>query len=143
MLVFPLILCYFIRVRIFKNKWFHRFANKEGITDSELKEVVKQLENGQFYADLGGGVYKMELARKGEGKHGGYRSIVIFKSEFRSFFVYGFSKSKRDNLSDKELKWYKNEAKDNLTMTDEQINEWLKDQTLIEIVQEGKNEIRK
>jgi hypothetical protein len=23
----------------------------------------------------------MELARKGEGKHGGYRSIVIFKSE--------------------------------------------------------------
>jgi len=41
-------------VRIFKNKWFHRFANKEGITDSELKEVVKQLENGQFYADLGG-----------------------------------------------------------------------------------------
>jgi hypothetical protein len=41
-------------VRIFKNKWFHRFANKEGITDSELKEVVNQLEKGQFYADLGG-----------------------------------------------------------------------------------------
>jgi len=54
MLVFSLILYYYIRVRIFKNKWFHRFANKEGITDSELKEVVKQLENGQFYADLGG-----------------------------------------------------------------------------------------
>jgi len=45
---------YYIKVRIFKNKWFHRFAKKEGITDSELKEVVKQLENGQFYADLGG-----------------------------------------------------------------------------------------
>ena len=123
-------------MRIFKNKWFDRFANKEGITDSELKEVVKQLENGQFYADLGGGVYKMELARKGEGKHGGYRSIVIFKSEFRSFFVYGFPKSKRDNISDKELKWYKNEAKDNLSFTDEQIKKLLNDKTFIEIIQE-------
>ena len=131
-----LIFGYYIRVRIFKNRWFHRFANKEGITDNELKEVVKQLENGQFYADLGGGVYKMELARKGEGKHGGYRSIVIFKSEFRSFFVYGFPKSKKDNISDKALKSYKQEAKDNFTMTDELINEWLKRQTLIEILQE-------
>ena len=84
----------------------------------------------------GGGVYKMELARKGEGKHGGYRSIVIFKSEFRSFFVYCFPKSKRDNISDRELRTYKKEANFNLTMTDERINEWLKDQTLIEIVQE-------
>jgi hypothetical protein len=82
-------------VRIFKNKWFHRFANKEDITDSELKDVVKWLENGQFYADLGGGVYKMEVARKGEGKHGGYRSIVIFKSEFRAFFIYGFQSQER------------------------------------------------
>ena len=55
--------------------------NKEGITDNELKEMVKQLKNGQFYADLGGGVYKMQLARSSEGKSGGYRIIVIFKSE--------------------------------------------------------------
>jgi len=130
-------------VRIFKTKWFNRFANKEGITDNELKEVVKQLENGQFYADLGGGVYKMELARKGEGKHGGYRSIVIFKSEFRSFFVYGFPKSKIDNISDKELKGYKKEAKNNLSFTDEQISQLLKDEMYIEIIQEEKNEIRK
>jgi len=78
----------------------------------------------------------MELARKGEGKHGGYRSIVIFKSEFRTFFVYGFPKSKRDNIGDNELKGYKKEAKYNLTMTDEHINEWLRNQTLIEILQE-------
>jgi len=29
-------------VRVFKFKWFHRFTGKEGITDSELKEIVKQ-----------------------------------------------------------------------------------------------------
>jgi len=43
-------------VRIFKYKWFHRFAKKEGITDCDLIEIVKQLKNEQFYADLGGGV---------------------------------------------------------------------------------------
>jgi len=135
------IFCYYIRVRIFKNKWFNRFANKEGITDNELKEVVKQLENGQFYADLGGGVYKMELARKGEGKHGGYRSIVMFKSEFRSFFVYGFPKSKKDNIEEDDLRYYKKQAKERFSLTDEQINEWLNNHTLIEIVQEEEDEI--
>jgi len=84
----------------------------------------------------GGGVYKMELARKGKGKHGGYRSIVIFKSEFRTFFVYGFPKSKRDNISDKELKVFKGKAKDNLSFTDEQMKQLLKSEMFIEILQE-------
>jgi len=35
-------------VRIFKFKWFQRFTTKEGISDSELKEVVQHLKNGQF-----------------------------------------------------------------------------------------------
>ena len=131
-------------MRIFKYKWFHRFARKEDITDSELKEIVKQLENGQFYADLGGSVYKMELARKGKGKHGGLRTIVVFKSEFRTFFIYGFPKSKIDNISEKDLKGYKGQARDILSMTDDQINHWLRSHNLIEILlQEENNDIRK
>jgi len=41
-------------VRIFKNTWFTRFADKEDITDGELREIVDQLEAGQADADLGG-----------------------------------------------------------------------------------------
>ena len=57
-------------MRIFKNTWFTRFAGREGITDVELTEVVNRLEAGQaanrrFDADLGGGVYKMRVARSG------------------------------------------------------------------------------
>jgi hypothetical protein len=141
--VFLLILCYFIRVRIFKYKWFHRFTNKEGITDNELREIVKQLEKGQFHADLGGGVYKVQLARPNEGKSGGYRIIVIFKSEFRTFFTYCFPKSKRDNIEDDELRVYKKQAKENFSLTEEQINQWLKAQTLIEIKQGEEDEIQK
>ena len=121
-------------MRIFKNKWFHRFAGKEGITDNELKEIVRQLENGQYYADLGGSVYKMELARKGGGKHGSYRTIVVFKSEFRTFFIYGFPKSKMGNIEDDELKGFRKQAKERLSLTEEQLNVWLKNQTLIEVL---------
>ena len=121
-------------MRIFKNKWFHRFAGKEDITDNDLKEIVKQLENGQYYADLGGSVYKIELARKGEGKHGSYRTIVVFKSEFRTFFIYGFPKSKRENIDDEELKGFKKQARERLSLTEEQINAWLKTRTLIEVL---------
>jgi hypothetical protein len=120
-------------VRIFKNTWFARFANKEGITDDELRETVTRLEAGQADADLGGGVYKVRAARSGEGKSGGYRLIVFFKSAGRAFFIYGFAKSGRANIDRGELKIFKEDAKDQLAMTDGQIAAWLKNKTLIEI----------
>ncbi|MCL1929093.1 MAG: type II toxin-antitoxin system RelE/ParE family toxin [Treponema sp.] len=64
-------------MRIFKNTWFTRFADKEGIADDELKEAVNRLETGQA-AELGGDVYKVRIARSGEGRSGGYRVIVFF-----------------------------------------------------------------
>ena len=120
-------------MRIFKNPRFSRFAGKEGINDDELREMVKQLEAGQADADLGGGVYKIRLARAGEGKAGGYRVIVYFRNEFRTFFVYGFAKSVRDNINEGELKAFKADAKDQFSLTDEQIKARLKNGTLIEI----------
>ncbi|MCL2763005.1 MAG: type II toxin-antitoxin system RelE/ParE family toxin [Treponema sp.] len=123
-------------MRIFKYKWFHRFAKKEGISDSELKEIVNQLEGGQYYADLGGSVYKMELARKGKGKRGGYRVLVIFKSEFRTFFAFGFPKSKMGNIEDDMLKGYKKQAKEDFSLTEEQIKLMLEIKDLVEILQE-------
>jgi len=129
-------------VRIFKYPKFNRFASKEGIADDELRDIVDQLETGQADADLGGDVYKQRIARPGEGKSGGYRVIVYFKNEFRTFFVYGFPKSKRANISRKELKAFKIDAKENFELTDEQIKSWLKHGTLIEVLQEAKNEIQ-
>jgi len=71
-------------VRIFKYARFSRFAGKEGINDDELLNIVEQLEAGQPDADLGGGVFKIRIARPGEGKSGGYRVIVFFKSGERT-----------------------------------------------------------
>ena len=121
-------------MRLFKNTWFNRFAKKEGITDTELREAVNQLEAGQADADLGGGVYKVRVARPGEGKSGGYRVIVFFKSEERTFFVYGFAKSDKGNIDRGELRSFKIDAKYQLALTDEQLDAWLKKKTLTEII---------
>jgi hypothetical protein len=82
---------------------------------------------------MGGGIYKMRLARSGEGKSGAYRIIVFFKSEERSFFVYGFTKSDRDNISGKELKAFKEAAKNYFSMIKDQLESRVKQGQLIEI----------
>lgn len=121
-------------MRVFKGRRFSKFADKEGITDNELKNIVYNiLETGKADADLGGGVYKVRVARHGEGKSGGFRVIVFFKSGERTFFHYIFAKSARSNISRKELKWFKELARDALSMTDEQINNRLQACTLHEI----------
>jgi hypothetical protein len=120
-------------VRIFKNTRFARFAGKEDISDNELREAVNQLETGQADANLGGNVYKVRIARSGEGKSSGYRVIVLFRSGERTFYVYGFAKSERDNISEKELKDYRKLAKKYFLMTVEQLEEMIKDGQLIEL----------
>ena len=113
-------------MRIFKVSWFTRFAAKEGISDSELKDIVDNvLEKGQAEADLGGDVYKVRVARPGKGKSGGYRVIVLFKSGELTFFVYGFAKSDRGNISRKELAKLKETAKDWLSLSNEQLDKLL------------------
>ena len=120
-------------MRIFKNTWFTRFADKEGITDGELKEAVNRLEAGQADADLGGGVYKVRVARSGEGKSGGYLVIVFFRSEERTFFTYGFAKSDRGNINEKEKRDFKELAKKYMVLTDEVIERSVKMGKFVEI----------
>ena len=76
-------------LRVFKTKPFARFANREGIPDAVLCDAAQRVGRGQMDADLGGGVIKQRIARRGQGRSGGYRTIVLFRRGERSFFVYG------------------------------------------------------
>lgn len=120
-------------MRIFKNTWFTRYADKEGISDNELREAVKQLEAGQADANLGGNVYKVRVARSGEGKSGGHRVIVLFRSGERTFYMYGFAKSKRGNINEKEARNFKEIAKEYFSMTVKQLEKEVKHGKLIEL----------
>ena len=110
-------------MRVFKYAWFSRFARKENIGNEELLGIVARLEEGQGEVDLGGGVFKERLARPGEGKSGGYRLIVFFKGGDKTFFQYAYPKAARENISEKELRFFKKLARKYLTMTDEQLTE--------------------
>jgi hypothetical protein len=108
-------------MRVFKSRWFQRFARKEGIADAVLREAVARAEKGQIDADLGGGVIKQRIARPGQGRSKGYRTIIFFRRGARAFFVYGFAKSQRANLDDDEEEQFKEAAKLVLALTETQL----------------------
>ncbi|EAQ4377984.1 type II toxin-antitoxin system RelE/ParE family toxin [Salmonella enterica subsp. enterica serovar Javiana] len=108
-------------MRIFKNAWFERFARKQRITDRVLHDAIERAEKGLIDADLGGGVIKQRVARQGQGKSGGYRTIVLYKTTERAFFIYGFSKSDRENIDQAEETEFKKAACHILSLTEEQI----------------------
>ncbi|MCB1021939.1 MAG: type II toxin-antitoxin system RelE/ParE family toxin [Acidobacteria bacterium] len=107
-------------MRVFQSKAFQRFVRKEKIAPSSLIDAVLRAEAGQIDADLGSGVIKQRIARSGGGKSGGYRSILFFRKNGLAVFVFGFSKSDRDNLDAAEEKAFKQAAKHVLGLTNEQ-----------------------
>ncbi len=120
-------------MRIFKNKWFARFARKERISDAKLCEVVKDADQGNIDADYGGGVIKQRIARPQQGKSSGYRSIIYYRQRDKAFFVYGWSKSERANIDEDEEKEFKRQAKLTLSLSDEQILKLLENETWQEV----------
>ena len=91
-------------MRIFKTRWFIRFARSERITDSRLSEAVERVGRGLIDADLGGGIIKQRLARLGQGRSGGYRVLIAYRAGHRAVFLYGFAKRERENIEPDELR---------------------------------------
>ncbi|MDY6784408.1 MAG: type II toxin-antitoxin system RelE/ParE family toxin [Cyanobacteriota bacterium] len=120
-------------VRIFQNAWFRRFVRREKIKESVLTDAIARAEQGRVDTDLGGGVIKQRIARPGQGKSGGYRTIIIFRKENRAFFIYGFAKSDRENIAADELEAFKELASKLLSLSDEQIESLLLQGGLTEI----------
>jgi hypothetical protein len=123
-------------LRIFKSRWFERFARREGIADAVLREAIARAERNQIDANLGGWVIKQRIARPGQGRSKGYRTIILFRRGARSFFVYGFSKSQRANISDEEKEQFKEAAKIVLSLRENVLAEQLKRGDFVEVESE-------
>lgn len=106
-------------MRVFKNAWFERFARKQGIANKALLDAIERAERGLVDADLGGGVIKQRVARPGQGKSGGYRTIILYRTAERAFFMYGFAKSDRNNIDDDEEAEFKKAAEHVLGLSEE------------------------
>lgn len=120
--------------RIFKSKWFERFARKEKIKDTVLSEAVKRAERGQIDANLGGGVIKQRIARPGQGKSGGYRTIVLYRRGERVFFVYGFPKHEKDNINASDERDFKELAKVLLSASDQELDNLIDEEKYFEVM---------
>ncbi|CAN5501422.1 type II toxin-antitoxin system RelE/ParE family toxin [soil metagenome] len=97
--------------RVFLTKKFDRWAKDAGVEDQALIRAVEEIESGLVDANLGGNVYKKRVARQGEGKSGGFRTILALKADERTIFLVGFAKNERDNLTPTELSFVKALAK--------------------------------
>jgi hypothetical protein len=126
--------CYTDKIlRIFKTKWFDKFATKNSIDNLTLIEAVERAKNGLIDADLGCGVIKQRIAREGQGKSRGYRSIIIIKYEQIAFFVFGFPKNERGNLRQDEVEEYRELARDLLSMPERDLSQGLAEGDFVEV----------
>ena len=86
-----------------KNKYFYRWAKKQGITDKTLFAAIEEFEKGLFEVNLGNHLYKKRIALAGRGKSGGARTILFYQQGRKLIFCHGFEKNQQSNLSSSEL----------------------------------------
>lgn len=78
--------------RVFKTKTFDRWAKKV-LSDKVLYNAAREIEQGLYEADLGGGICKKRVAIAGMGKSGGTRTLVAKQHVGAIFFLLGREKS--------------------------------------------------
>lgn len=109
------------------------FARKERIADRVLCEAVARAERGFIDADLGGWVIKQRVAREGQDRSGGFRTIIAFKAAERCVFLLGFAKNEMDNVSDRELVDLKRAAKIYMALSATDLRLAVAEQKLLEM----------
>ncbi len=122
---------------VYKVKRFNQSTKKLGITDKILMAAANEIMKGIWEADLGGGVIKKRLPLQ-QGKSGGARTIIFFKSGHHVFFYEGWAKNAvsgkgAKEIEDDELIAYKKLASAFLALRYSQIVELTKTGVLTEV----------
>jgi hypothetical protein len=107
------------------------------MADERLCEAIERAESGLIDADLGGGLIKQRVARPGQGRSGGYRTVVAYRRLGRAAFVYGFAKSERDNIGPDDLAALKKLAAAYLGATIASLEAWCAAGELREVICDG------
>ena len=119
---------------IFKTKAFNSWVKDNGLTDDQLRQAINEIGNGLYEASLGGKIFKKRVALGGRGKSGGARTIVAFRAAKHAFFLYGYSKNVRSNISTQEEGALRKLARIYFGFSDDQLTRAVESGELIEVV---------
>lgn len=125
---------------MFKARYFSRWLRKSGLRQEALCLAVSEMEKGLIDADLGGGVVKKRIPLPGRGKSGGARTLLATNKGSLWFFVFGFEKNERANVSPRELEALKALASDLLKLSSVELDSQVESEALQEICHDDQNE---
>ena len=126
---------------IYKTRWFDRWARQQGLSVTSLCAAVQAMSTGLFDADLGCGLFKKQIFRPGQGKSGGFRTLVATNRGSRWIFLFGFPKNGRSNIDQAEEEALKKLAAHLLSLTAQAIGEAQRAGELMEVDGDAKDEI--
>ena len=121
-------------MRIFKTKAFNKWA-KGLLSDKHLLAAAEEIAAGDFDACLGQKVYKKRIAVVGKGKSGGARTIIAYQEGNNLFFMDGFTKGEKANISPTEKIALQKAASVYLALCTADLNKAVKANILIELKQ--------
>ncbi len=120
-------------MRTYRTQWFQGWAANEGLTDEALASAVREIVAALIDGDLGGHVVKKRVGLQGRGKRSGVRTLLALRREDKAFFIYGFAKNERANISQKELKALRMLAADLLSYGTQELAKAVRVAELIEL----------
>lgn len=129
-------------MEIYTTPWFEHWAKKQDLPASALCQAVHEMTQGLYEADLGGGLVKKRVARPGQGKRSGFRTLIATNKGDRWIFVFGFAKNERSNIDKTEETALKKLAGQLLALTPSALNKTVQACELIQVNCNGKEEIR-
>lgn len=99
------------------------------------------MTHGLVDADRGGGLVKKRIGRPGQGKSGGFRTLVATNKGNRWVFVFGFPKNGRSNIDKDETEALKKLAAHLLLLTPQAMTKAQSAGELIEVDCDAKDQI--
>lgn len=118
---------------IYKTRTFSRWMRKTNLDNQALLVAIEEMTQGLVDADLGGGIYKKRVPLPNRGKSGSTRTIIATNRADRWFYLFGFEKGEKGNITKAELAYLKGLAEVLLAYSEEELLVALATEQIIEV----------
>lgn len=112
-------------------------GKKTKISDLKLAATIAEMEAGLKGVELGKNIYKKRIVLQACGKRSGGRTVIIYKKQEKAFFIYGFSKNEKENISTIETEAFKKYSAILLNMDESQLNDAILGNAIMEVKNES------